>query len=293
MSYAIRNTLILAALLLFVFLFFFLSNYNSSKQMNNIKIKLDENNQQLQMLKTANPDMKDQEIFSQSLTDLELRVKNESKLLAQVNNPTITYSYLLDICENYCPGLKFDFKFTGSGMIETSSYNDYSILGVGPVDAFYSFIYQVENQFMLYVVESVRLSGLEDDSEYPDDYIYFTMVIRAYYEDNMLEVDDIPFRYLKYRTLDNNPFALGIHGPVPDEYELKFIDIYYCNLIGLTLDKAFLLDGNGKIHVLNPGDKIAYGYLDHINWDMQNAVFIMNEIGVVETKIMTLKYYEE
>ncbi|MFC1898050.1 hypothetical protein ACFLYJ_00600 [Candidatus Cloacimonadota bacterium] len=261
--------------------------------MRQIKTSLDENEQQLEFLKTANPDMKDQEIFAESLAELELRVKNESKLLAKDNNPTLTYSYLLDITENYCPAVKFDFKYIDNGQVETSFYNEYSVIGVSPIAALYTFIYQLENQFMLYVVESLKLYGIEEDSEHPKNYIYFSLVLRAYYEDNMLEVDDIPFRYLKYRTLSNNPFVPGIHGPIPNDYEMKFVELDQCDLIGLTLDKAFLLDRNGKIHVLKPGDKIAFGYLDHINWDEQNAVFYVNVIGINTKKTMSLKYYED
>lgn len=293
MSYAIRNTIILAGLLIFVIIFSLLNNYHAQKNVNSIKSRLDENLQQLNLLKTANPDMKDQEIFAQSLTELELRVKNESKLLARDNNPTLTYSYLLDICENYCPDLKFDFKFIDDGQVETSFYNEYSVIGVGPIQSLYTFLYQLENQFMLYVVESVKLSGIEADEQLPRDYIYFTLVIRAYYEDNMLDVGDIPFRYLKYRSLSRNPFVPGIHGPIPSEYEMTFVETDDCDLIGLTLDKAFLLDRNGKIHVLKPGDKVAYGYLEKIDWDRQVAVFYLNKIGVSIKKTMVLRYYED
>lgn len=293
MSYATRNTLILFGLLMFVIIFSLFNNYRDAKNMNQIKSTLDQNIQQLEFLKTANPDMKDEEIFSQSLAELEQRVKNESKLLARDNNPTITYSYLLDICENYCPKLKFDFKFINKGQVETSFYNEYSIIGAGPIQALYTFIYQLENQFMLYVVESLKLSGLENDTEFPKSYVYFTLVVRAYYEENMLDVGDIPFRYLKYRTLSNNPFVPGIHGPIPSEYEMKFVETDACDLIGLTLDKAFLLDRNGKIYVLKPGDKVAYGYLDYIDWDKQVAIFMINKIGVSMKKTMTLRYYED
>jgi hypothetical protein len=293
MSYAIRNSLILVGLLLFVVIFSLMSTYYSSKSMSKIKVNLDENQQQLEFLKTANPDMQDQQIFAESLSELEMRVKNESKLLAKDNNPTLTYSYLLDICENYSPNLKFDFKFINNGQIDTSFYNEYSLLGVGPIKDLYSFIYQLENQFMLYVVESLKITGLEVNSAEPAGYVYFTLVIRAYYEDTMLDVEDIPFRYLKYRTLSNNPFVPGIHSPIPNDFEMTFVNIYDCDLIGLTLDKAFLLDRNGKIHVLKPGDKVGYGYLDQIDWEKQTAIFILDEIGVSKQKTMSLKYYDK
>jgi hypothetical protein len=109
----------------------------------------------------------------------------------------------------------------------------------------------------------------------------------------MVEVEDIPFRYLKYRSLSKNPFVPGIHGPIPSDYEMNFPETDACDLIGLTIDKVFLLDRNGKIHVLRAGDKVSYGYLDHIDWDKQVAVFYINKIGVSVQKTMKLKYYEE
>lgn len=293
MPYALRNTLILVGLLVFVIAVSTLGNYQSAKKMHELEAKLNENKTQLQNLKQANPDMKDQDILAQSLMELENRVKNESKLIARDNNPTITYAYLLDIIENYCPDLKFDFKFIGSGTRETSNYNSYSLIGSAPISSLYTFIYQLENQFMLYVIESIRLAGVEPDEELPLDFVYFTMVITAYYEENSVEVIDIPFRYLRYKNLDYNPFTARVHGPIPDAMESSMVDIYNSRIIGLSPNKVFILDENGKIQVLLPGERIAYGYLDRINWEEQNAVFVMNETGIPKEYVLGLRQYED
>ncbi|MCF7793371.1 MAG: hypothetical protein K9N09_06430 [Candidatus Cloacimonetes bacterium] len=261
--------------------------------MKEIKNRLDENQAQLDNLRRANPDMKDQDVLVQSLDELERRVKSESKLIAKDNNPTITYAYLLDICENYCPDLRFDFKFVESGQRETANFNSYSIIGRGALTSLYTFIYQLENQFMLYIIKSIRLSGVEPEEDIPSDYVYFSLVITAFYEENAVEVDDIPFRYLRYKNLDYHPFIPRIHGPIPDVHEERFIDIYASRMIGLTPDKVFILDKNGKIQVIVPGDKIAYGYLDRINWEDQNAVFITNKTGLPKEYILILRQYED
>ncbi len=293
MPYVLRNTLILVGLLLLVVLLSFLGNFQSAKKMNTIEAELKENRIQLENLRRANPDMKEQDVLVQSMEELERRVKSESKLIAKDNNPTITYAYLLDICENHCPDLKFDFKYVESGQVQSANYNSYSIIGSGLLTDLYTFIYQLENQFMLYIINSIRLSGVEQEDELPLDYVYFTIVITAFYQEGAVDVEDVPFRYLRYKNLTYHPFMARIHGPIPSAHEKRFIDIEASRMIGLTPDKVFLIDGKGKIQVLVPGDKIAYGYLDHINWDDQNAVFILNQTGVPKELILMLKHYED
>ncbi|HPR17514.1 MAG TPA: hypothetical protein PLD62_04635, partial [Candidatus Cloacimonadota bacterium] len=273
MPYALRNTLILIALLICVVTFTLVNNFTISKKMHTIKATYEQNQSQLDNLKRANPDMKDQDVLVQSLEELEKRVKSESRLIAQDNNPTITYAYFLDICENYCPDLKFDFKYVSSGQIESTQFNSYSLIGTGPLTSLYTFIYQLENQFMLYLIDSIRLSGVENEDSYPPDYVYFTLVISAFYEENSIQVEDIPFRYLKYKNLAYHLFIPRVHAQLPDIHEQRFLDINKSRMIGLTPDKVFVIDETGRIQVIIPGDKVAYGYLDHINWEDQNASF--------------------
>ena len=126
MNYALRNTLILSVLLVLVILGFLLGNTSSIKKVKVIKSAYENNLKQLNDLKTANPDMENQDLFIQSLKDLEKKVQRESKLIPQKNDPTITYKYLLDICDNFCPDMKFNFIYNRLSKIENISYYSYN-----------------------------------------------------------------------------------------------------------------------------------------------------------------------
>ena len=219
--------------------------------------------------------------------ELETKVQTESKIIPQKNDPTLTYKYLLDICDNFCPEVKFDFRFTKSGRVENIGYRTYAIFGQATVRALYTFIRQIESQFMLYVIDSVKL--LEDvKDDISTGMVDFTIIVNAYYEEDSPEVGEVMFRKLQYKQLTYNPFYSRIHGKIPDEEQQRFLDPYRATLIGLSPDKIFLKDAEGRIHVLEKGDKVAYGYLHSINWDTQGAVFKLNEVGVTKEKIIYL-----
>ena len=287
MPYALRNTIILLVLLIFVFLGFQLMNSSTVKKLNIVRTSYEDNKRQLDELLAANPDMRDHEFFLASLKELEIRIQTESKIIPQTNDPTLTYKYLLDICDNFCPEVKFDFRFTKSGRVGTTGYRTYAICGKAPVRALYTFIRHIENQFMLYVIDSIKLIDdfKEDISTGMVDY---TIILNAYYEEEIPEVEEGTFRKLKYKQLTYNPFYSRVHGKIPDEEQQKFLDTHKATLIGLSPDKIFLKDAEGRIHVLEIGDKVAYGYLHSINWDIQGAVFKLNEVGVTKDKIIYL-----
>ena len=316
MNYALRNTLILTVLLILVFVGFLLGNTSSVKKRDEIKVTYENNKKQLDELLAAHPDIKDHDRFIQALKDLEEKVKRESKLIPQKNDPTITYNYLLDICDNYCPDLKFNFIYNKLSKIEDIDYYTFTIAGTAPVRSFYSFIYQIESQYLLYVIESIRINE-EVKEEISIGNVRFTIVLNAYFEELSSEFEDIDtaselgdtaqeleeavtepeeitFRKLKYKNIKYDPFYSRIHAPLPDEEEEEFLDIYSAGMIGLTPSKVFMKDIIGRIHILELGDRVAYGTLRSINWKEQYATFRLNEIGInKDTKIYLNELKEE
>ena len=306
MNYALRNTLILSVLLILVFVGFLLGNTSSVKKLDEIKIVYENNKKQLDELLAAHPDIKDHDRFIEVLKDLEEKVKREGKLIPQKNDPTITYKYLLDICDNFCPDLKFNFIYNRLSKIEDIDYYTFTIAGNAPVRSFYSFIYQIESQYLLYVIESIKINEeVKDDISTGN--VRFTIVLNAYFEETLLELgetaeleettsepEEIPFRKLKYKNIEYDPFYSRIHAPLPDEEEEEFLDIYSAGMIGLTPNKVFMRDHIGRIHILELGDRVAYGALKSINWKEQYAVFRLNEIGInKDTKIYLNELKEE
>lgn len=311
MNYALRNTLILTVLLILVFVGFLLGNTSSVKKLDEIKVVYEGNKKQLDELLAAHPDIKDHDKFIQALKDLEEKVKRESKLIPEKNDPTITYKYLLDICDNFCPDLKFNFVYNKLSKIEDIDYYTFTIAGTAPVRSFYSFIYQIESQYLLYVIESMKINEeIKDDNSTGN--VRFTIVLNAYFEESVSEFEDIDtalevepeesvgepeeitFRKLKYKNIKYDPFYSRIHAPLPDEEEEEFLDIYSAGMIGLTPSKVFMKDLIGRIHILELGDRVAYGTLRSINWKEQYAIFRLNEIGInKDTKIYLNELKEE
>jgi len=292
MNYALRNTLILSVLLILVFVGFLLVNNSSVTNLNEIRTSYENNQKQLDELLAAHPDIKDQDRFIEALKELEKKVKRESKIIPQKNDPTITYQYLLDICDNFCPELKFDFVYNRLSKVEDIDYYTFTITGTAPVRSFYSFIYHIERQYLLYIIESIKIN--EDTEEgVSSGNVRFTLVLNAYFEETAPELGEIPFRKLKYKNVEYDPFYSRIHAPLPDEEEAGFLDINLAGMIGLTPNKVFMKDQLGKIHILELGDRVAYGALESINWKEQFAIFQLNEIGITKDRKIYLNELKE
>ena len=292
MNYALRNTLILSVLLILVFVGFLLVNNSSVTNLNEIKTSYEDNQKQLDELLAAHPDIKDQDRFIEALKELEKKVKRESKIIPQKNDPTITYQYLLDICDNFCPELKFDFVYNRLSKIEDIDYYTFTITGTAPVRSFYSFMYHIERQYLLYIIESIKINEELEDGISTGD-VRFILVLNAYFEETAPELGETPFRKLKYKNIDYDPFYSRIHAPLPDEDEAGFLDINLAGMIGLTPNKVFMKDQLGKIHILELGDRVAYGTLGSINWKEQFAIFQLNEIGITKDRKIYLNELKE
>ncbi|MHA1868931.1 MAG: hypothetical protein ACTSXD_12890 [Candidatus Heimdallarchaeaceae archaeon] len=283
MPYTVRNTIILVVLLLIVIIGTILANANSVRRLEKMRKANKENSEMLEGLKKANPDLENKEKVMQSIENMKRKVLENSKLILKEDTPTLTYQYLVDIADNFCPDVSFNFQISKSGKVKEFSFNTYTISGNADIKSLYFFIFQIEYQSPLYTIESIKIA---EQSVAKADTVSFTITLNAYFNKDGTELKNIPFRNFKFTNLRYNPFYSRIHSPISDEYELKFLNIYTSTIIGLTPYKAFLRDNKGRIHTLTPGEKVAYGYLDHINWYKQAAVFMINRIGIPEEEII-------
>jgi hypothetical protein len=294
MSYAIRNTLILGVLLLIVFFGFLIINTAAKKELSKLDREYKQKKNSLDEIMVTNPYIKDEAQIIDSLETMKKVAYQSSKHIPNSENPTATYQYLLDICDNYCPNFTFDFELVNSGEQDSVYYNIYNLTGLSDISSLYSFINQIENQYFLIVVDNFQLSEYLDPKQDDTDkkqnkipMIDFNLDLRVYYDYNTgTDPEQIPTKKIEYSTIKYNPFISRIYEPQKDVKEEEYINIYSSVIVGLTKNKVFVRDHTGKISTLLPGGKVAYGYLDHIDWDEQSVIFKMNEIGVITEKIM-------
>jgi hypothetical protein len=292
MQYSLRNTIILAVLLLLILSAFVIVNTKLKNERDQFKGQLDSSRSELEDLKRRNPDYNDIVRLERELQELLVKAEKTSKIIPKENNPSLTYLYLLDICDRHCPDIDFDFDFTGSGNTDEDNvlYNGYELTGEANIQSLYSFIYQIENQIMFNAIESIDISEVEEREENIVknlNRVAFRFAMKSFYDPSLPEEPkNYEFRNLKYANIDYNPFLRRVHEPFVSDEEEQYLNLEYSYLIGLTPEKVFLRDAFDRVSILVPGDKVAYGYLDRIDWEDQSAVFKINDTGItVEKKI--------
>ena len=287
MPYAIRNSIILGVLLIIVFFGGMLSNSQSVKRLDKSERVFQENQQTLNQLKKTNPDLDKTDEIIASLEEMKKKALENNKIILKKDNPSQTYQYLIDITETFTPGLNFDFKVAQGGKKGDLPFNSYTLNGAGNIELLHFFLYQVEYQAPLYVIETIRIS---ETSAALKDTVDFSLKMNVYYDKKTgTPLSDIPFRSFSYSNLIYNPFYSQIHAPFDRTEEENYININASVIIGLTPDKVFLRDMNGLIVTLVPGSRVAYGYLNYINWKQQCAVFNINRIGINQEVKMYLQ----
>ncbi|MDP8226954.1 MAG: hypothetical protein P9L89_04865 [Candidatus Celaenobacter polaris] len=287
MPYAIRNSIILGILLVLVFVGGVLSNSQSVNRLEKNEKAFLENQKTLAQLKKTNPDLAKTDDVIASLDEMKISAMENNKIILRDDNPSQTYQYLIDITETFTPDLNFNFKTAQGGQKGDLPFNSYTLNGSANIESLHFFIFQVEYQAPLYVIESVRIS---ETSVALKDTVDFSMKLSVFYDQNTgTSISEVPFRSFSYSNLTYNPFYSQIHAPMDRSEEDNYININTALIIGLTPDKIFLRDINGMIVTLVPGSRVAYGYLNYINWKQQCAVFNINRIGITQEIKMYLQ----
>lgn len=282
MSYKIKNTLFLLVILLIVIFVSILGNSNSVRELKRVRKKHKELEKIVTEVRIEVPEESDEQI-KDALDKLE-KALAASKLIVKEDNPTFTYTYLMHVCSNYCPNMTFDFRHVKSAKASNTSYNEYAITGEVDIKSLYTFIYHIENQPKLYTIESLNIKEQLIDK----NKLNFSLNLRTYFTDSGTELEDIPMKNLKYKNIRYNPFLPRIHKPLRSEKEEKYLNVDTAVLAGLSPKVAFLYDAKGVIKTLEPGNKVAYGYLSRINWEEQSVTFIINRIGIPTKRTISM-----
>jgi hypothetical protein len=294
MPYAIRNSLILTVLLIFVIVFTVLHNSRITKEKEQLELTYNSLLEQLKNLKLTNPDYDDIDRITQEYEVLKLNDLRYGKIIPNVNNPTLSYLYLLNISDKFAPEIDFQFAFVNRSSINNINFNTYQITGTANIFSLYKFIYHLERNIILYTIERISISEeiVEDElieGKTVPNMVSFTISFKAYFNKDLPQtIENSNLRNLKPQYLVYNPFYRRIHEPRVDPEEELYINVDYINLIGMTPDKIFIRTTNEEIVTLTPGEKVAYGYLDKIDWNEQAAIFKINKTGVYTDQTLYL-----
>ncbi len=288
MTYAIRNSLILFGLLILIFFVMFFNNQRALKVLHKVALEKDNKAGELMRLRKDYPDLaNEKQIIAKHQKMLEEAAKKTKRIL-KIDNPTITYDYLIKLSKKYAKNLSFNFLTLESGKVNETFYNSYNITGDASIYSIAKFIYQLEKQPPLYTIEKFKLLENENGSIYSDS-LHFDMELKVYFDFNGTDIKDITLLRLPKYYLKENPFRFKIHEPQKTKESEFDIDLDKAKLIAITKDMIFLKVEGQYVRALRTGDMVAYGYLDKIDFNNQLAVFKINKIGLPQKKILKIE----
>jgi len=271
-----RNTTVLSVLLAVILGSGYLLVNRIRVQVNDLKGKITTMQTEMKKLDKI---MEMQPKLEKDYADQQLMLANQSKVIAQQDNPSLTYNYLLNIMQWMGRNLDFDFSLSANNLAG-SQWNEYIVSGKSPFLDVTDFVKQLEYQRVLLTIEDLAIAT--DPSEVSDS-VRYSVILRTHFALSGSDISnvtkkDVPAPQATYSSfyprVYNNPPVSDIN---PD-----LIRVDKAVLIGITASRVFLRGDNGVIRILSMGDQVAYGYLYAIDREKERAIFRINQYGTAE-----------
>jgi len=226
------------------------------------------------------------ERIERNYAELQIMIAQQSKVMAQTDNPAITYNYLLQLLKWMKRNINFDFALSAKKAAD-ANWNEYVVQGKAPYLSAANFIKQLEYQRPVLTIDEVTMA---EDAAAVSDTVQFSVVFKTHYTPdgismNTLKEKDFPAYASSYVS-----FRPKIYETPPDmDIDPNLIRIDKAIIVGITESRAFIRDDRGIIHILSVGDPVAYGYLYSINAKLEKLVFRINQYGSTEDKTLFMQ----
>lgn len=292
MSYALRNTVVLAAFLAIIFTVgFYLTKVvqpGERKTLQTEMVSLDKTIAERPGLESQLKDSK------QKLAEMKQRYEKRFKVIPANDTTALTYAYLNRVM-NSSGLVKFDMLYQGPTSEKQYGYNTYNLKGETSYSNLYRFIWYLEHARMLYKVEDLTLTGHEirnDSTGQAELIIPFTMNLRAYYStaagvSSGLTGSDPTFNK---RVAIGVDFLRPLISSEPPPNVKGLVDVQRSELRAVMPDKIFIVDQKGEGHILKVGDEVYLGYLTRIVPSKNEAEFTLNEGGIIQRVDLKVRF---
>jgi len=286
MSSKVKNTIIILVIMVILGLAGGLFNYVL------LKGKVDDREQKIKELRLYSLDT---DVLTEQLIMLSAKVAQLDSILAnrKYNIPfdlpqSDFFDFINNVSFSFSPHsyVNIEYEETETG----TNFNIYHFLlnGVAEFEDLNRLVYAIEESKLLKKISRVELSNnIKVDADGIAHYLVtFRMRVAIYSSSD----DRFYVKNFVENKLEPNPvydiFYPLIRNEIPPNKE-GLLDVQSASLLALIPDGAFLSDVNGNTYLLWEGDKVYLGYLTNINYQANEANFVLNKGGVVEN--VTLK----
>ncbi|HEX6983595.1 MAG TPA: type 4a pilus biogenesis protein PilO [Balneolaceae bacterium] len=284
MSYGLRNTLILlAVLILFVggawsYLYFY-----QKPKIEKLKGQTEETRKELnskQAIADQYPALLNQ--YEKASTYFN----NYDKSLYSSNNEDLVFEFI-NTFNQRSSYTNFTFAFTDSTTKGKYGIMNMKITGMGYYRNFINFVRRIELSKPINKISEIQLNPINELESYGK--VNFTFSIASYYNRSAeLDKSGMGITNSIFGSV-YNPFYPLIRSVKPNENDL--INVEQSTLLALSAGKIFLIDQSGVLQNLTIGDDVYLGELTSININEGTASFVLNKGGIIER--VTLKINDD
>ncbi len=277
MSYGIRNTLILAfVLLLFLGSGFGYIHFYQKSMIEELELSLEEKEVEYAEMSEIAETFP---FYSQAVEEAQNFIETFDKTLFPINDTDRIFKFLSEI-NLEAPRVEFEYLYSDSTAEEEYGIITSTITGYGPYQSIYTFINRIENSRPVQKIENLQVSPVNRPDEY--GHANFNFTLNSYY--NRTEHFDTTEEDLtvagRYPDRFHNPFYPLIREPEPNVDNLVEVD--NSRLIGVSQSRIFLRNQHGELINLSLNDPVYLGQLTEINSQQGRATFRLNRGGIIE-----------
>ncbi|MCH8927845.1 MAG: hypothetical protein IIB39_03920 [Candidatus Marinimicrobia bacterium] len=288
MSYALRNTLVLAAVLLVLGgLGWGWLNFTYGESLERLDIDLGKKEKRLMELEII---LADYDYMLDKLNQTLRRWEYYPKTLLPENSVHETYRYLETI-SNRRAAFNYEFKLSGVTRSGDVIFANYQLKGSGNYRNINRFIQLLENSKPMYKIESLRLNRTAGGQDAKNE-VNITLNFKGMFvsgDKAELIKDDDPFilSNVKFGTRFDpfKPFVLNI---LPPNRE-NLLVVERAKVIAILKGLAYIQDQRGNMLTIRVGDKVYLGLVEKINLKKSEVVFAMNRGGIFDRVVLKLE----
>ncbi|MFH1007610.1 MAG: hypothetical protein V1800_08925 [Candidatus Latescibacterota bacterium] len=295
MSYALRNTLIIAVLLALVLTGGAYWIYvRLPGELDALKAKEQERKSYLDQLNSVYGEFEDTRA---KLSALEAKWHAQTKTVPTDPSPASLFAHLNRILAQDRSALMFDFSFNHQVEQADYGYIVCFLTGAASFRDLYALLWRLENEPRLVKIVSLNMRekemGGEQEAEWAQSRMAFEMTLHAYYSPKKMGAEalriaqETPNPHVRY-----NPFKPLVTRAFLPNTEAE-IEVDGATLLAMTSDRVLIRDKSGRETSLREGDRVYLGRLTRIVPEEGRALFTLNEGGVIRSIFLSMGFSGE
>lgn len=287
MSYALRNTLVLTAVLLVLSgLGWGWLNFTYGESLERLDKDVAKKEIRLKELEVI---LADYDYMQDKLNQTLRRWEFYPKTLLPEKSVHETYRYLETISSRRA-GFDYEFKLSGISQSEDVIIANYQLKGNGNYRNINRFIQFLEKSKPMYKIESLQLtrsaSGQGSDNDIRVTLKFKGMFVSGDKEE--LIKDDDPFILSSSNfSTRYDPFRPSVLNKLPPNKE-NLLVVESARVIAILKGLAYIQDQGGNMLTMRAGDRIYLGLIEKIDLKKSEVVFAMNRGGIFDRVVLKL-----